>query len=55
VETSPWPSRQLALHAPSDTLLVATANGVRAFRGKEPLDGFVGDRYAAPVVVKSAR
>lgn len=52
VETNPWPSRQLVLHASSDTLLVATDHGVRAFRGTLPLGEFVGNRYAAPLVVR---
>lgn len=53
VETSPWPNRQLAFHAASDTLLVATTSGVRAFRGTRERKEFAGSRYAAPLVIMS--
>lgn len=55
VETTSWPSRQLALHTASDTLLVATTSGVRAFRGAEELREFAGGRYSAPLALMSTR
>lgn len=54
VELTPWPSRQLLLDAPSDTLLVASSSGVRAFRGAEELKEFDGARYSAPLAIMGA-
>jgi hypothetical protein len=41
------------LHAASDTLLVATTSGVRAFRGTQERKEFAGSRYAAPLAIMS--
>jgi hypothetical protein len=54
IEPTKWWGRQLVLHAPSDTLLVATTKGTFAFRGTEALLGFAGARYAAPLAVAGA-